>query len=328
MEDSVQEKLNQLKRIASERKAAHLNKTNEANQQEQEKFVKFVRNKLNNFIGNGRTSPEPERAEKQNKFKLQYQASVEQLKKEKDESLLLEKSAKLQKELEEAGVLCEDDTSDSKVQRRISIDNGNKNGSSSSIELNDESHTSLKETFSSEIKKPLKSILVQNQPADIASNKYVNRIKNLYDKERSSSTEVINNNPFSKNPNRFMQQRSKTQDLTEQPISSQSIEIPSDQFQRSKTEYLESSAGAPSSTAGQMSNESKPKPPRTYVQSLLDTFNLNNSNRDKDDLAKLIEQNGNYNQLVDSLREKFDDKSQRTKSSRSPSLIPNENVKF
>ncbi len=353
MEDPVQEKLNQLKRIASERKAAHQSKTKELNQDEQDKFVKFVRSKLNSFITNGRVSPEPVendqrklQQEKQNKFKLQYQKSVELSQKEKDESLLQERSAKLQKELEEAGVVCEDNNNDQdkpepNKTRRTSTENSllNKDGFvSSSIELNEESQSSMKDTSSSE-KKPIKGILIQSQPLDnstAASNRYVNRIKSLYDKERSCSQELTLN---SKNPNRFLQQRSRTQDLSEAPVTSQSIEIPSEQVRKSKAEFLESMSNQETDgpSASQMASESKPKPPRTFVQSRLEAFNPSNNsldNQEKNDVVRLMEQNllvhNGYNQIVDTLREKFDDKSQsqaRIKSSRSPSLIPTEHVK-
>ncbi len=349
--DPVKEKLNQLKKLASERKAAHLNNKVVNDPHEQEKFVKFVRNKLNNFIGGISKQPsqdhdDPEqrkiRAENQKRNELQYQKSVETIEKEKAESLSLEKYEKLQKEIEvitlpienrssqieysansEAdSLLAFDDTKKQQKIRSVSIDNGY---------LNNETNLPSKNiSIISSPKQPLKGFTItsNNNNNDTSTtvnnnsnsnNKYISRIKNIYDSKNELKSVSRDHTPFTKykrNQAPLASQDDATKNSPDELV--EQLYGPSRPKSEQESESWISLQSASENSNWESSNleAASPRPSRNYVQSMLDAFReTQNNNGNTNDLEGLLQQrllaNGDIisesssNNGFDKLRERF-----------------------
>ena len=371
--DPVKEKLNLLRKLANEKKAAHQIKNDP---QEQEQFAKFVRNKLNTFIGVRQQPPPPpndltnetaDRAtatqfEKQKNFKLQYQRSLESFQKEKEEQINYEKTLKLKREIEtiitdecpikevikeepDTSLIVFDDleTDLSHVEgmrphkklevktRSISIDNG----------------TLSDKKFSIVTQEAVSSPRVHQNSAMTSSSKYINKMRNLYDKEKASSTESIHsgkqNSPFNSR-SRVISPLVGEQE-TQQTISYNNKKR---QAPLAMPETQEPANLADNSSDPDPIKTKESKPQKMMIQHLLDAFSP--PNKKPDDTNKLITllnaPNTNNsvqssNNLFDKLRGKFShnqaDNFERTvimnrhstilslplRISRSPSLIKN-----
>lgn len=298
--DPVKEKLNQLKKLASERKAAHISQNDP---HEQEKFVKFVRKKLNNFIGSGGAkSPDVSdqrklQFEKQKNFKLQYQKSVETIRKEKDDELMAEKSLKLQKEID--SIINPDDES---PQVTLAVQNED-------LQVTDDIKLSKKirgvSIESESLKKvnhePELSLELQN-PSQ-TSSKYVNRIKNMYTKERAISTDSFYGSSSLSNFRNYNQVYTKS--TTPTPVHFDTKK------QFSPINFSDQSTESDIQTVN--SDLKSPKPTKSYVQTLLDTFGvMNETNEAKSEMDRLMQLSllnnispQTTNNLFDKLREKF-----------------------
>ncbi len=358
--DPVKEKLNQLKKLANERKAAHLNNKACNDQQEQEKFVKFVRNKLNNFIGgvakqsnNEHDNPELRkiRAENQKRNEIQYQKSVETIEKEKAESLSQEKYEKLQKEIEvitapieskpnqgenlassEAdSLLVFDDTNNQQKIRSISIDNGC---------LNKETISPPKNvTIISTPKEPLKSFTINNNNDNTVintNNKYINRIRNLYDNKKESRSLSRDHN--SHNKYRHSQAPIATYDdapKTSPDELTENLQTSSQQQSEQESQNLFSLQSASENSNWESNVEAvSPRPSKNYVQSMLDAFGgIQNNNEQANDLERMMQQRmlienipsePSSNNRFDRLRERFSSREESSnrfeEKMKSPSL--------
>ena len=329
--DPVKEKLNLLRKLANEKKAAHQIKNDP---QEQEQFAKFVRNKLNTFIGVRQptidTNETADRAtatqfEKQKNFKLQYQRSLESYQKEKEEQINYEKSLKLKREIEtiiaddcpikevikeeaDTSLIVFDDLEcevslvegmrpHKKLEvktRSISIDNGTLSDKKFSIVASQEAV----------------SARVYQNPVMTSSSKYINKMRNLYDKEKASSTESIHsgkqNSPFNS--------RSRViSPLVGEQETNQSINYNKKrQAPLAMPEQQEPPNLADNSSDPDPVKSKEPKPQKMMIQHLLDAFSP--PNKKPDDTNKLItllnapnvnNSAQSSNNLFDKLRGKF-----------------------